>query len=169
MRTSPVGFVVVVLACTGVRADPAAPGLHGILLGMTPSQASDSAHLPCQTPQYTSDLSCKDVGDGSDYRAMFSAGDPSIALSVEHEFCSQKPQNAVLRDTLTTLRVPVDRTHNDPNGYTIDLDGDNEAVLSADTGTCPPGGKHFVLAIRSNGLIKMSAEKALKRAKDAAH
>lgn len=161
------GLVALMLVATEARADPPALGLHGITLGMTPDQASAAAHLPCQTPQYSSDLTCKDMSDGSNYRAMFSAGDPSIALSVQHEFCSREPDAAVLKEVESSLRVPPSRAHADPNGTHIDLDGDNEAMLNPDGGSCPDGGKHFVLLIRSNGLIKMSSDKAVQRAKDA--
>lgn len=170
MRPRTGGLVVLaLLLASTAHAEPPGPGLHGILLGMTPDQASDAAHLPCQTPQYSTDLSCKDTSDGSEYRAMFSAGEPSIALSVQHGFCSHLPADALLKDTLAMLGAPADRAHTDPNGFHVDLAGDNEAVLSPDRGECPSGDKRFVLLVRSNGLIKMSSDKAVERVKKSLH
>ncbi|MDX7951210.1 hypothetical protein P7D22_08470 [Lichenihabitans sp. Uapishka_5] len=142
--------------------------LHGIALGMTADQVIVGAHLPCQTPPYSSDIACTDGSDGSDYRAAFSGGLPSVVLTVARSFCSPASPAVVLGGMLNAFGKGRRAAAPDPNGYHVDLDATTEAILSADDGSCPAGrGRHYVVALRSNALIEASSRQALDRAKKA--
>jgi hypothetical protein len=170
MLSRPAFALLIGLACLdgALAATPLA--LHGLALGMTPDQAAAVVHLPCSKPAFSTDLDCRDESDGSDYRTTFSAGDPSVALSVQRSFCSSDTKQSVLKSVLADLKVGADRAHQDPNGYHVDLDGNNEAILNADDGTCKTNGaKHYIYLIRSNGLLIDSGKQAVERAKAALH
>ena len=169
MRTPGALTAILILApACGAWAGDATPGLHGLSIGMTPAQASAAAALPCKTPPYSSDLTCHDASDGSDYNVSFSAGSPSLALVVSHSFCAHNEPAAVRRQVLATLDARDATVEPDPNGFHVDLGARSEAILNADDGTCPDGrGKHYVLSLRSDALITTESKKASDRAKKA--
>ena len=121
------------------RAEPAKTDLHGIALGMTTEQAMAAAALPCSKLPYSSDIACKEATDESDYNASFSAGTPSVVLTVAHSFCSHEAPPAILGRLLGEFHVSQTRAEPDPNGFHVDLDPKTEAILNADDGTCPAG------------------------------
>ena len=156
------------LVAGAARAEPAKTDLHGIALGMTTEQAMAAAALPCSKLPYSSDIACKDATDQSDYNATFSAGTPSVMLTVAHSFCSHDAPPTILGRLLTEFHAPQSSAEPDPNGFHVDLDPKTEAILNADDGTCPAGrGKHYVLSLRSNALITTESNRAVDRAKKA--
>lgn len=169
MRARAAIFALLMASPTvAARADDAKVDLHGLALGMTLAQAAAGAALPCKTPPYSSDLTCHDDADGSDYNASFSAGSPSVALTVAHSFCTHDDPAAVQKQVLAELHRPEATVAADPNGFHVDLDERTEAILNADDGTCPDGrGKHYVLSLRSDALITTESKKAADRAKKA--
>ena len=127
-----------------------------------------AARLPCDKLPYASEIACKDTSDGSDYNASFSAGTPSVALTVARSFCSHDAPAAVFAQVLTEFHAGRGDAATDPNGFHVDLDPRTEAILNADDGTCPADrGKHYVLSIRSNALITTESDRAIDRAKKA--
>ena len=157
-----------VLVTVTARAEPVKTDLHGIALGMTTEQAMAAAALPCSKLPYSSDIACKDATDESDYNASFSAGTPSVVLTVAHSFCSHEAPPAILGRLLSEFHVAQTSAEPDPNGFHVDLDPKTEAILNADDGTCPAGrGKHYVLSLRSNALITTESNRAVDRAKKA--
>ncbi len=168
MKSRAVPLAMFLLAALPAWADATGIALHGIALGMTSEQAFAAAALPCSKLPYSSDITCKDASDQSDYNASFSAGSPSVVLTVAHSFCSHDTPSAILSRVIAQFHVSRNSAAPDPNGFHIDLDPKTEAILNADDGSCPDGrGKHYVLSLRNNALITTESDQAVKRAKKA--